>query len=114
MATVTLKAKGSRVSLDENDYLGLVSSGSSQDVHLASVSAEQVASHSDGLGLEHLLDAWAFKVVQKSPKRMYTIRRMVVGRKTGRNYKKETLFFWHVGEGFTHAEGWWCNVDGED
>lgn len=110
--TITLKAASGRaLTFALNEELGLVVSGSSQEV---CIEYALPGSMDPEAGLQRLLDAWARQVAKKNPQRSYTVRRITHGRRNGRTYKKETLFFWHVGDGFTHAEGWWCNAECED
>ena len=54
------------------------------------------------------LDKLARVVAHKTPGRVYYLVR-IHNRKLWE--KGETLFTWHVGEGFAHHEGWWVREE---
>jgi hypothetical protein len=53
------------------------------------------------------LDKLAQVVARKAPGRVYQLVR-ILNRKQWE--KGDTLFTWHVGEGFEHSEGWWVRA----
>jgi hypothetical protein len=54
------------------------------------------------------VERMAAVVRRKKPGRAYYI--VQVDPSTGGSNWKEQLMVWNVGEGFTHAEGWWVEM----
>lgn len=55
-----------------------------------------------------VLDSLADIVKRKDPSRSYYVTTMF---KRRRGFAKgDALYEWHVGDGFSHAEGWWIRM----
>jgi hypothetical protein len=53
------------------------------------------------------LDTFAALVAAKEPGRHYYVA--AVDEQTWGTRRKELMYSWHVGEGFTHDQGWWVD-----
>lgn len=57
---------------------------------------------------EPTLDSFAASVQKKQPNRLYYIYEF---NEAGTRKKGDPLYVWHVGAGFSHANGWWTDTD---
>lgn len=56
------------------------------------------------------LDRLAQVVAKKNPNKTYYVVE-VTGRTWAKKAGSDPLYVWHVGEGFTHAQGWWVHYE---